>query len=202
VLSLGSVAATVWGAIAALTSVADDALRTAAGSADDLVRNGLDDAADDVLRQTDDAVNAAGNQTDELISQTTRTIQEKLDDAIAHKTEYVSFELMEELAASGKKYSPDDVVMIVKNTEDELLWLEVGNENAGLTHILSKHQGELASCAIDDVPAFIDNMVKGYRPETLMSSSRGMAAVYLVEGKPYLIAYGKNGFIVSFYPYG
>jgi len=67
VLSLGSVAAAVWGAIAALTSPADDALRTAAGSADDIAAKHIDDAADDILRQTDDLADDAIRAADDLV---------------------------------------------------------------------------------------------------------------------------------------
>lgn len=46
---------------------------------------------------------------------------------------------MEELANSGVKYNPDDVVMITKIPDRKLLWLEKGNANAGLKHIIEKH---------------------------------------------------------------
>lgn len=44
--------------------------------------------------------------------------------------------LIDELVASGNKFSLDKVEFVVKTPEGELLWLEYGDEGAGLYHIL------------------------------------------------------------------
>lgn len=44
--------------------------------------------------------------------------------------------LMEELRVSGNKFTEEDVVMVTKTKEGELVWLEQGNSYAGLIHII------------------------------------------------------------------
>lgn len=77
---------------------------------------------------------------------------------------------MNELAESGVKYNADDVVMITKNFDGELLWLEKGNLKT--------------------------------KPVRVGSNSKGKYAEYIINGKEYTVAYGTNGYIVSFYPSG
>lgn len=107
--------------------------------------------------------------------------------------------LLDELARSGVKYSPKDVVMVTKNTADDLLWLEYGNNKAGLSHIEIRHATDFEKRGIKNIPEFIYDMLQN-KPINIVESSRGINATYLMNGKKYLIAYGKNGFIVSVYP--
>ena len=51
--------------------------------------------------------------------------------------------LMDELRDSGKKFSEEDVVMIAKQKDGELLWLEKGNRKVGLQHIVERHSSNL-----------------------------------------------------------
>ncbi|WP_271002848.1 pre-toxin TG domain-containing protein [Listeria seeligeri] len=108
-------------------------------------------------------------------------------------------DLLDELSKSDAKYNPDDVVMVTKNTEKDLLWLEYGNNKAGLNHIEVRHANDFSKRGINNIPEFIYDMLKN-KPISIVESSRGLNATYLVNGKKYLIAYGKNGFIVSVYP--
>ena len=64
--------------------------------------------------------------------------------------------LLDELANSGVKYNPDDVVAITKNADGKLVWLENGNSNAGLEHIM-QHAEQFATKGIssDKIPDFI-----------------------------------------------
>ncbi|WP_146237820.1 hypothetical protein [Enterococcus plantarum] len=107
--------------------------------------------------------------------------------------------LLDDLLKSGVKYNPDDVVMVTKNTEKDLLWLEYGNNKAGLNHIEIRHATDFFKRGIKNIPEFIYDMLKN-KPISIVESSKGMNATYIVNGKKYLIAYGKNGFIVSVYP--
>ncbi|MDR3259844.1 MAG: hypothetical protein LBT51_09590 [Fusobacteriaceae bacterium] len=106
---------------------------------------------------------------------------------------------MDELAKSGSKYSPKDVVMVTKTPEGKLLWLETGNDTSGLKHILGGHEADLAKKGITNISEFIKEMVKS-NPVATKISSKGMSAVYLVNGQYYNLVYGTNGYIVSFYP--
>ncbi|MBC1973184.1 hypothetical protein HCB22_05765 [Listeria welshimeri] len=108
-------------------------------------------------------------------------------------------DLLDELSKSGVKYNPDDVIMVTKNAEKDLLWLEYGNNKAGLNHIEVRHATDFSKRGIKNIPEFIHDMLKN-KPISIVESSKGMNATYLINGKKYLIAYGKNGFIVSVYP--
>ena len=106
---------------------------------------------------------------------------------------------MEELAASGVKYTPEDVVMIAKTPDGKLLWLEEGNDSAGLQHIVNRHGTDLAAKGVTDVPGFLNEVLQSTPVETI-STAKGLSSVYLIQGQKYIVAYGKNGFIVSLYP--
>ena len=54
-------------------------------------------------------------------------------------------DLMDELARSGVKYNPDEVIAVIRALDGKLMWLEKGNSKSGLTHILEKHADDFAS---------------------------------------------------------
>lgn len=105
---------------------------------------------------------------------------------------------MDELANSGVKYNPDDVVMVTKTPEGGLLWLENGNNSAGLKHIANGHAINFADKGITDIPSFLQQILQSLPIKTGMGAS-GPYSDYLVNGSTYRVAYGTNGFIVSFY---
>lgn len=51
----------------------------------------------------------------------------------------IGLELFPELKASGYKYNEKDIIFISRDRSGQLLWLEEGNENAGLVHIREHH---------------------------------------------------------------
>ena len=110
-------------------------------------------------------------------------------------------DLMEELAQSGVKYTPEDVLMVTKNSDGKLMWLETGNESAGLTHILQRHEGDFERRGIEaeGLPNLL-NEILVTSPDSIKQTKRGYEAVYTYEGMQYKVAYGTNGFVVSFYP--
>lgn len=67
-------------------------------------------------------------------------------------------------------------------------WLETGNSKAGLTHILERHAGDFTSKGIIN------------KSSENRGNAKGLFADYAFDGNSYRIAYGINGFIVSFYP--
>ncbi|WP_260442632.1 hypothetical protein, partial [Listeria innocua] len=107
--------------------------------------------------------------------------------------------LMKELAESGVKYNADDVVMITKTVDGKLLWLEKGNASSGLKHIVDGHAVNFADKGITDIPSLL-NKVLNTTPIKTGSSAKGLYADYLINGSKYRVAYGTNGYIVSFYP--
>lgn len=106
-------------------------------------------------------------------------------------------ELLKELAESGVKYTEEDVILIYKNADGSLMWLEKGTESAGLEHILTKHAKEFED--VNDVPALLENVLKTNPIKTGITNA-GRYADYVFDGTTYRVAYGTNGFIVSFYP--
>ncbi len=107
--------------------------------------------------------------------------------------------LIDELASSGVKYDPDEVIAISKTPDGNLLWLEQGNTKSGLTHILERHADDFASQGVDDIPQLLNNVVKN-TPVKTGSNSKGLFADYVLNGNTYRVAFGTNGYIVSFYP--
>ena len=108
-------------------------------------------------------------------------------------------QLMKELAESGVKYSPDDVIMLAKTKDGKLLWLETGNEKNGLRHIIKEHSTDFQKRGVYDIPEFLERTLE-MEPIKIGSNARGYYANYVVDGKKYKVIYGFNGYIVSFYP--
>jgi hypothetical protein len=107
--------------------------------------------------------------------------------------------LMNELKNSGVKYSERDVVLVTKNYAGKLLWLEKGNKGSGLTHIMHRHGNNFKNL---NVLALIKTLVK-QKPIAHFEKNNGkqLSDIYIYQsnGKTYLLAYGDNGYIVTFY---
>ena len=69
--------------------------------------------------------------------------------------------LLEELAASGTKYSSADIVSITKRADGKTIWLENGNDSSGLKHILNEHGTDFSNRGI------IKSKVPNYLMEAL-----------------------------------
>ena len=54
-------------------------------------------------------------------------------------------ELIRQLKESGVAFSETDIVFITKDATGQIVWLETGNEGAGLTHIVKRHMGDFAN---------------------------------------------------------
>jgi len=107
--------------------------------------------------------------------------------------------LMDELAQSGVKYTPDDMVMVTKTPDGKLIWLESGNSESGLQHIVDGHAADFTNRGINDIPSFINRALQE-TPVKTGANEAGPYAEYLINGSKYKVAYGTNGYIVSFYP--
>lgn len=107
--------------------------------------------------------------------------------------------LLDELMNSGEKCNLDEVIVVTKTTDGMLLWLEQGNTKTGLTHIQGRHSGDFASQGVDDIPQLINEILKT-DPIQKGQNQKGLYADYVLNGNTYRLAYGTNGYIVSFYP--
>lgn len=79
------------------------------------------------------------------------------------------------------------------------MWLEKGNSKAGLTHILERHADDFAAQGVSDIPNLLEDVLLT-NPIRIGSNSKGLFADYTFNGNSYRVAYGTNGFVVSFYP--
>lgn len=70
--------------------------------------------------------------------------------------------LVAELKANGVNFTSENVLKIEKLADGRIVWLESGNEKAGLAHIVTKHAGEFLGRGItaDQIPDAIMTAVK------------------------------------------
>ena len=111
-------------------------------------------------------------------------------------------ELFRELETSGVKYTAEDVITLFKNHEGKLLWLEKGNQNAGLEHIM-KHANDFASQGIhkNQIVDFIKTAIRDGKIVGYQCRGQGRP-IYEVDyrGKTYRVAvrrgfYGKQNLL-------
>lgn len=112
--------------------------------------------------------------------------------------------LIDDLQASGAKITPENVVDIQKLPDGQTVWLETGNNSAGLQHI-NRHADEFAQKGIsqDQIPdavfsALQQNNVVGYQ-----GAGTGRPIYeYTFNGQTHRMAVtvGDNGFIVGANP--
>lgn len=112
-------------------------------------------------------------------------------------------ELLRELEQSDYKYTKADIVMITKNYSGKLMWLEKGNMKSGLRHIEYRHRKDFGENV--NIPVLAKKILQ-LKPIKHIVKKHGkqLADVYLYKHNDtvYLVAYGDNGYIVSFYPLG
>ncbi|WP_131769674.1 WXG100 family type VII secretion target [Candidatus Protofrankia californiensis] len=108
-------------------------------------------------------------------------------------------DLMAELAASGVKHTPEEIIQIGRDPAGRIVFLEQGNERAGFEHILRRHQSEFeqAGIAKDQIPEFIMRALTEGRPV----GSQRATPILEVEfgGRLHNVAAttGGNGYVVS-----
>lgn len=123
-------------------------------------------------------------------------------------------QLMQELKLKGYKFSEDDIQFITKDETGQIVWLESGNSNAGLEHILNGN-GKTKGHADDfqkafgisknEIPAYLEKVItNGKVIENKLKpvgKRMGFERTYYYMGNYYVVTgIGTNGFIVSAYP--
>lgn len=120
----------------------------------------------------------------------------------------INFELLEELRQSGAKFNADEIVFIVKDESGQLIWLETGNDMAGLTHIINRHAIDYTSAfgiADSGIAEFLEKVVSSGHiissTTVVRNGKTGYQKIYDYKGTHCIISgIGDNGFIVSAYP--
>ena len=122
--------------------------------------------------------------------------------------------LINELQKNGVKFTKEDMVFITKDATGQTIWLEKGNQSAGLEHILNgngtspghaKDFEKAFGVSKNQIPSFLNDVVsKGTIVSNELKSMNGQGGferVYYYGGKYYVLTgIGTNGFIVTAYP--
>lgn len=130
-------------------------------------------------------------------------------------TPLVEEEHLNEMKKKGVKFTPEDVVLTAKDRNGNLVWLENGDNNKGLQHILYGTEGKSGHAkdfknafdvSQESIPVFLKtiithgSIISDHRVK-LPNGKTGIERVYSVDGKHYLLTgVGTNGFIVTSYP--
>ena len=137
--------------------------------------------------------------------------QETVDEKVE---ELVKQNMLEQLEKAGVKYTPEDVLFVTKDKTGQLIWLEKGNKNAGLEHILNGNGSKPGhafdfetkhSVERDNLTNHLKNCITHWNVEysilTVKNGREGYEKLYSSQNQYYLVSgIGKNGFIVTAYP--
>ena len=113
--------------------------------------------------------------------------------------------LLEELANSGVKYNPEDIVAITKTADGKLVWLENGTDTAGLKHIIIEHADDFLNKGItqEQIPNYIMNALENGSIVGYQGRGTGRPIYeFTYNGELHNIAItaGNNGFVVGANP--
>ncbi|MDG2944693.1 hypothetical protein [Exercitatus varius] len=109
------------------------------------------------------------------------------------------------MTQKGIKYSADKVVSINKLSNGKIIFLEQGNSNSGLQHIIERHGSDFLSIGIknEQIPSVLmkalsENKIVGYQGKSI---GRPIYEVQFNNKKVYIaITTGNNGYIVGANP--
>lgn len=65
--------------------------------------------------------------------------------------------LIDEVISKGEKINPDKVLLIAKDPNGKIIWLEQGTKKSGLEHIIDRHGNEFHGKGISnsDIPNYV-----------------------------------------------
>ena len=115
--------------------------------------------------------------------------------------EYLSY-----LSNMGYKYTKSDILFITKDSGDNVVWLEVGNQNSGFEHIVAHHKDDFANAFKVNANGLADYLYKiitdGILCERKPSKYHGgFECIYKYREELYtFVAMGNNGYIVTAFP--
>ena len=113
-------------------------------------------------------------------------------------TNDLNFDLLKELEQIGVKYNPNDIVAITKTADGKLVWLENGNANAGLNHILT-HADQFVDKGIPrkNISDFIMHALENGKIVGHQRTRPIYEVMYNGKLQRVAISIGDNGFIVG-----
>ncbi|OUI77764.1 hypothetical protein HK18_02865 [Commensalibacter intestini] len=113
---------------------------------------------------------------------------------------------LDEMSANGVKFSPDRLVRVEKLDDGRIVFLEKGDEDSGLQHIIKEHAQEFADKGVSEaeIPDLIMETLKG-KPVGYQGKGTGRPIYEItINGQRERIAIttGSNGYIVGANPAG
>lgn len=138
----------------------------------------------------------------------------KSSSGLFERTNGTKSQLIQELKDNNIKFSEKDIQFITKDKTGQTVWLESGNSNAGLKHILDGngmtkgHANDFRKAfgiSRDEIPAYIEKVISNgkiinnhLKP---IGRKMGYERTYYYNGNYYVVTgIGTNGYIVSAYP--
>lgn len=113
----------------------------------------------------------------------------------------VDKKLMSELANCGVKYNANDVIMITKNSNGKLVWLEKGNSSAGYQHILDHAVDfETKGISSNQLSDFVSTALSKGEIVGMQGTRPIYEVMYNGSLQRVAITIGNNGFIVGANP--
>jgi filamentous hemagglutinin len=115
--------------------------------------------------------------------------------------------MLDELAANGVKFTPQNVIATGKNANGQVVFLETGNTKSGLAHIIEEHGSQFAQMGISEaeIPSVVMKAVTEGKLIGYQGSGTGRPIYEItINGQPQRIAVtvGSNGYIVGANPKG
>ena len=142
-----------------------------------------------------------------LANTTTRTgaIEDRKGTVYGVAESGLNSNLLDELANSGVKYNPEDIVAITKTADGKLVWLENGTDTAGLNHIITEHADDFLNKGItqEQIPDYVMNALENGKIVGYQGRGTGRPIyefTYNGEIHKVAITVGNNGFIVGANP--
>ncbi len=160
----------------------------------------------DVTSFTDEVVEGMAKQGDELTEEVAEKVgKEVIEGGTDVLNNLKPQNLMDELASSGVKYNPDDVIAVTKTADGKLVWLENGTDTAGLNHIITEHADDFLNKGItqEQIPDYVMNALENGKIVGYQGRGTGRPIyefTYNGEIHKVAITVGDNGFVVGANP--
>lgn len=124
----------------------------------------------------------------------------------AARQRWVEPSLVNRLAESGRKYTPDHMIGIVEDRHTGApAWLEIGKatevNGSGLAHVLDHHVSDFAANGVHNESDLIDLILNKVRNDTPIAVDQRGGRVYSwLENRNLTVVVADNGYIVTAYP--
>lgn len=144
----------------------------------------------------------------ELDARLKEQIEETVNDNSPLNDDGISLEELKILDDAKVKYTKEDVVFVSRDSSGQLIWLEIGNDRSGLTHILARHSNDFAdkhNISRNNIKSHINSFIKNGKLEYFKVTQRNgrdcYERLYSKSGQYFLLTgVGLNGYLVSAYP--